>query len=265
MPSRLSRRALLSGAGALASAVLARPALGLEPARRSYRYRVDLAILFDLFSFAFTGTAVEEVDHAARRYRVNVAGEGPGLSNRVDASGIIRNGRFLPIQYRASHTMRGRESKLTLNWDYGRGVVEYHATSYTLLLGRLRQVDDVVPLPPDRPVDDVVSAGLNFAANRLEVDAEGHHHTMVVRRARREDEGPDEVASGGYHAEIVPFRFHVTPEGPNGRLVTSIDMTRWSSWAMARRPARVVFTPDRHVESVDSPLILGSAIRVKVT
>ena len=25
--------------------------------------------------------------------------EGPGLSNRVDASGIIRNGRFLPLQY----------------------------------------------------------------------------------------------------------------------------------------------------------------------
>lgn len=265
MVPRFSRRALLSGAGGFVSAALARSAFAGEPARRSYRYRVDLAILFDLFSFAFTGSATEEVDHAARRYRVSVSGEGPGLSNRVDASGTIRNGRFLPLQYQASHTIRGRENKLTLRWDYGRGVVEYHATSYTLLLGRLRQVDDVVPLPPDRPVDDVISAGLNFAANRLEVDAEGNHHTLVVRRARREDEGPDEVAAGGYHAELAPFRFRVTPEGPEGRMVASIDLTGWSSWAMSRRPARVVFTADRHVESVDSPLIMGSAIRVRIT
>ena len=108
--------------------------------------------------------------------------------------------------------MRGRENRTSLTYDYQRGLVEYHSVSYTLLLGRRRQADDVVRLPPGQHVDDVFSAELNFAADKLDRDPDGAYRITVVRRARPANEGPDDVSSGGYRAELATVRFHAAPD-----------------------------------------------------
>src|SRR5207249_3516996 len=81
-----------------------------------------------------------------------------------------------------------------------------------------RQVDDVVRLGPGQRVDDVISAELNFAANTLEVDPDGAVRITVVRRARPVNEGPDDVSSSGYRAELTTVRFRATPDTATGRL-----------------------------------------------
>ena len=85
--------------------------------------------------------------------------------------------------------------------------MNYHAVGHTLLRGRRRQVDDVVVLPADKPVDDAVSASLNFAAGRLEQDPDGAYRMNVLRRSRPPGEGPDDVTPGAYRVEVVPCVF----------------------------------------------------------
>jgi hypothetical protein len=86
-----------------------------------------------------------------------------------------------------------------------------------------------------------------------------------MRRARVDNEGPDDVSPDGYRAELVPLRFRPTPAGPDGRLTAQIDITRFSSWARPDTPARITFAPDRQLESVQSSLILGTTLSVRVT
>jgi len=164
----------------------------------------------------------------------------------------------MPTETRSSHTVRGRENRLVLTYDYDHGVVEYHGVSYTLLLGRRRQVDDLVRLGPGQRVDDVISAELNFAANTLEVEADGAVRITVVRRARPVNEGPDDVSASGYRAELMTLRFRAAPDTATGRLTALVDLTGFSSWARSTHPARVAFGPDRRLESVTSSLILGT-------
>jgi len=225
---------------------------------------VDVGVLFDLLTFTLTGVLVEEIDFQAGSYRVAFSGEGSGLTNRTEATGIIRDGRFMPIETRSNGTVRGRENRVDVRYDYERGRVEYHSVTHTLLLGRRRQVDDVLPLPAGQSLDDVLSATLNFAAGKLDVDRDGSCRTAVVRRARAENEGPDDVSASGYRAEIVPLRFRVSADPATGQLSALVDLTGFSSWARANRPARVTFDSRRHLESVDSSLILGSSVKVRL-
>ena len=120
-------------------------------------------------------------------------------------------------------------------------------------------------LSPGQRVDDLVSAELNFAANTLDVEPDGAYRLTVVRRARREDEGPDDVSPSGYHAELVTVRFRASPDAATGRLTAAVDLTGFSSWARKTRPARVAFGPDRHLESVTSSLILGTTFALHLT
>src|SRR2546426_11949846 len=103
-----------------------------------------------------------------------MSGTGSGVTARTESSGIIRAGRFMPTETRSSHTVRDRENRLTLTYDYDHGVVECHGMSYTLLLGR-RPAGGRSGLarPGAAGEDDVISAELNFATNTLEVDADG--------------------------------------------------------------------------------------------
>jgi hypothetical protein len=121
-----------------------------------------------------------------------------------------------------------------------------------------------VRLPSDHPVDDAISAGLNFAAGRLEQDPDGAYRMAVVRRSRPVNEGPDDVTPGAYRVEVVPLRFRVDPEPGTGKLVAQVDVSRWSSWARADQPARLVFTPDRRLQSIESRLVLGSTVRMRL-
>jgi hypothetical protein len=222
-----------------------------------------MGVLFDLLTFHLTGTVVEEIDRPARRYRVVMTGEGSGITNRSESTGIIRDGRFLPVASWSQGAFRGRENRATTKYDYERGTIEVHWLGHSLVLGRVRQVDDVIKMPKGQPVDDLTSTTLNFAAGRLETDREGYHHTLVVRRARAANEAPDDVAKGPYRAELVPLRFRVASDAA-GRLSATVDITRFSSWARAGKPAQVTFNETRHVESLKSALMLGSSVSVRL-
>jgi hypothetical protein len=260
----VSRRAFLGASLALLASPSSRMARAEPPARQVFDYSVEIGVLFNLFSFSFKGTAVKDIDRAAGRYRVTMNGEGDGISLHTDASGIIRQGRFMPLVTHSNSTIRGRESQLDLLYDHDRGIVEYHSFMHTFFLGRRRQVDDTLKLPSDRRVDDLLSAELNFVANMLEQDPDGTYRTFLVRRSRPENEAPDEVSSSGYRAELVPLRFQVKPGNGTGRLNSLIDITSFSSWARSDQPARVTFTADRHLESVQSKLILGTTFKVRL-
>src|SRR4030095_9296927 len=238
---KLSRRAVLLGLGSLAlGAWLAmRRAAAGPPAARPFEYRVDISMLFDLIRYSVSGSMVEDVDAEAGRYRVLITGSGTAVSSRVKARGLIENGRYRPLELKSAHSMAGRPSSLSITYDYRRGLVNYHAVGHTLLRGRRRQVDDVVVLPPGQPVDDAVSAGLNFAAGRLEQDPDGAYQMSVLRRTRPRGEGPDDVTPGAYRIEVVPVRFRVEPEAATGKLIARVDMSGWSSWARAHRRARL--------------------------
>jgi hypothetical protein len=208
---------------------------------------------------------VEEVDTSAGRYRVDITGSGAGVSTRIEARGLIEDGRYRPLALKSAHSFVGRPSSLSITYDYARGLVDYHAVGHTLLSGRRRQVDDVVALPPGQPVDDAVSAGLNFAAGRLEQDPDGAYRMAVLRRSRPPDEGPEDVTPGAYRVEVVPVRLQVEPDPLTGKLIAQVDMSGWSSWARADQPAHLVFTPERRLESIETRLIWGSAVRMRLS
>jgi hypothetical protein len=262
MAFRLSRRAFL--AAPLPLLLVPRAAPGAAPTRQPLDFTVDVGILFDMITFALKGTLTKEIDPAAGRYRVTLDGEGDKISVHTEASGVIRQGRFMPVELHSVSTIRGRESKLDLLYDHDRGAVEYHAVTHTFFLGRRRQVDDVLKLPSDRSVDDLLSAELNFAANTLDREPDGTYRTYLVRRARPENEGPDDVSPSGYRAELIPLRFQVAPDEAPGRLRALIDITGFSSWARRNQPARVTFGPDRHLESVQSKLMLGTTFKARL-
>jgi len=236
-----------------------------SPAARSFDYHVDISMLYALLRYSVGGSMVEEVDADAGRYRVLITGSGTGVTTRIEARGLIDTGRYRPLELKSAHSFVGRPSTLSIAYDYARGRVDYHAVGHTLLSGRRRQVDDVVVLPPDKPVDDAVSAAFNFAAGRLEQDPDGAYRMNVLRRSRPKGEGPDDVTPGAYRVEIVPVRFQIGPEPRTGKLTARLDMSGWSSWSRADQPARLVFTPDRRLESIESSLIWGSAVRMRLS
>jgi len=262
MAFRLSRRAFLAAPLPLLLTPRASPAAHL--ARQPVDFAVDVGILFDMITFSLKGTLTKDIDPTAGRYHVTLNGEGDKISVRTDASGVIRQGRFMPAETHSLTTVRGRESKVDLLYDHDRGTVEYHSVTHTFFLGRRRQADDVLKLPADRPVDDLLSAELNFAANTLDREPDGTYRTYIVRRARPDNEGPDDVSPSGYHAELVPLRFQIAPDESPGRLRALIDITGFSSWARRNQPARIIFGPDRHLESVQSKLMLGTTFKARL-
>lgn len=264
MEARLTRRQLLA---ALPLGLLLTPGWtqAIEEGRAVLDYQLDLSILFNLLTLSLVGTVTQDIDRRAGRYRVVMEGKGTAITTRTEATGILREGRFKPLESRSVHMFRGRQNTSNTTYDYDRQRAELHAVTHTLLLGRRRQVDDSLALPPGRQVDDLISAQLNFAANALEREADGTYYTWVVRRARADNEGPDDVSPDGYRAELVPLRFKPTADGPTGRLTALVDITRFSSWARPDQPARVTFAADRKLESVQSSLILGTTLSVRVT
>ena len=113
-------------------------------------------------------------------------------------------------------------------------------------------------------MDDLASAYLNFAANKLDSDGEGRYHTLIVRRAWKDNEGPDDVSPSGYRAMLAPVRFQVAPDPATGGLQGQLDMTSLSSWARPSQPARVSFDQNRHLQSFQTSLILGTTITVRL-
>jgi len=84
---------------ALTLAVLLAPArLSAEPAVRRNTYEVDIGILYHMLTFHLEGSFDERVDRGAGRYEVRGAGQGSGIANRLESSGVLRNGRWAPVR-----------------------------------------------------------------------------------------------------------------------------------------------------------------------
>jgi hypothetical protein len=57
----------------------------------------------------------------------------------------------------------------------------------------------------------------------------------------------------------------VEPDASTGRPAARMDVSGWSSWARPDEPARLVFTDDRRLESIEARLQFGSMIRMRLT
>lgn len=234
-----------------------------EPVVRRSTFAAEVSILYQLLTFQLRGDVHEAVDRAGGRYDVRVNGLGEGIANRIESSGVLRDGRWMPLRSASWFEVRGRESRVRVSYDYGRRLVEYHARGETYLTRRLRVVDDVVTLPAGLTVDDAVSASLNFRDGRWTPRADGWLQTQVVRRRRSENEGPDDVAKT-YRAELVPLELRIEPEPETGRSSALIDLSRFSSWAREDRPARIVFDDERRPALITGTMILGTSITIRL-
>src|SRR4030095_1638869 len=125
-------------------------------------YRVDVSLLYGALNYRLDETFVESVDKSGGRYEGAGAGEGDGISHRIDSAGTLRQGRWAPLRTHSFFSVKGRESRSTVTYDYVTRRVDYHFKGETFFLRRLRVVDDVVPMPDGVRIDDAISATLNY-------------------------------------------------------------------------------------------------------
>src|SRR5437667_10732456 len=110
-------------------------------------YTADVGILYGLLSFRLDGALSEAIDRAAGHYQVTIAGEGDGIANRIESRGLLRDGRWVPLEGRSWFSVKGRESRSEVRYDWVRRTVEYHFRGETFFLRRLRIADDLVQVP----------------------------------------------------------------------------------------------------------------------
>lgn len=257
----IARRQFLT----LALAVMVAPGwvLAADAGGRRKGYVVDVGLLYSLLRFHMEGSFEEEIDRAGGRYQVRGAGQGDRIANRIESSGVLRDGRWAPVRGQAWFQVYGRESRTDITYDHDRRFIEYHARGETFMRRRLRLVDDVVAVPEGVHIDDAVSASLNYRDGRWSPDGQGRLRTHVVRRRQNDDEGPDDVARV-YHAEVVPLELTVTADPQSQRAAALLDLSRFSSWARTNRPARIEFDADRRPLLISGPMILGSSVSIRL-
>jgi hypothetical protein len=244
-------------------------AIGLAPSRawavpvlRTAPYQAQAALVFGLFRFGMTGALDDEVDRAAGTYRVRIAGEGTGIRNQFESTGVIRNGRFTPAATRLRFSIRSRENRTDITYDYDRRVVTYAHRGETFFLGRVRAGQNTLAIPEGETLDDFASIVLNHGAGFFD-PAGKTTRVLIVNRAKREGEGVDDVEADGTRGEIVPLRISFVPDPDGAGTVSTIDVSGISAWARAADPARFTFTADRQIERVEAQLIYGTSIRVR--
>lgn len=257
---RMNRRHFLTLPLALMGAPLCRALAAAQP--RKGDYSADVAILYGMFNLHLAGTMDEVVDRAAGRYHVTITGEGSRIANRIESHGMLRDGRWAPIQTKSWFQVVGREARTALAYDYTARTAEYHYRGETFLLRRVRVAEDLLSLPTAH-VDDAISAILNYADGRWPTTAEGALRTLVVRRRRPANEGPDDVDKL-YRAELLPVILKVGPDPQNHKPTALFDLSGFSSWAREDRPARIVFGAGRRPELITSSMILGTSVTIRL-
>lgn len=260
----ITRRQFLAWPLAVVLAPAARAHGAVEPRTATATYAVDAGILYSTLSFHLDGVIVENRDPGEARYRVTIAGQGAGISNRIESEGVLRDGRWAPLRTSAWFAVYGREARTAIAYDPAGRTIAYRSRSETFWLRRIRVVDDVVSVPEGTRVDDAVSAALNYADGHWVPEADGTLQTHVVRRRRSPTEGVDDAAPR-YRAELVPLRLRVVPDPATGRATAFFDFTRFSSWARESEPARIVFGPDRRPEAITASLILGTSLAIRIS
>jgi hypothetical protein len=213
-----------------------------------------------MFTLQLRGTIDEVVDRAAGRYDVRISGEGARIANRIECQGVLRDGRWCPLRGTSWSQVVGRQTRTRVAYDWDARRAEYHYRGETFLMRRLRAADDVVSLPPG-PVDDALSAILNYADGRWAPDPDGGLRTRVIRRRRSATEGPDDVEDL-YGAELVPVVLRIGPDPQSRKPTALFDISGFSSWAREDRPARIVFGADRRPELITTSLMLGTSVTI---
>jgi hypothetical protein len=248
----------------LALVVLLAPArLAAEPVARRGTFAADVGILYQMLTFQLKGDVQVSIDRAGGRYDVTVRGEGDGIASRIESNGVLRGGRWVPLRDASWLQVRGRESRTQATYDYEHHVIAYHARNETFFLRRLRVVDDVLPLPQGVTLDDAISAALNYRDGFWTPGPDGRLHTHVVRRRRRDDEGPDDVAQS-YRAEVIPLELKIEPDPETRTAAALLDLSRFSSWARENRPARIVFDDERWPALITGSMILGTSVTIRL-
>jgi hypothetical protein len=235
-----------------------------DPSVRRGPYSADVGILYSMFTFHLEGAVEETVDRAAGRYEVKVVGQGDGVANRIESSGELRDGRWVPLRGASWFSIRGRESRTRITYDYDRRQVEYHARGETFFLRRLRVVDDVIALPEGTVVDDALTASLNYRHGYWKPQPDGRLKTHIVRRKRSDNEGPDDVA-GSYKAELLPLELRVEPEPETRKPSALLDLSGFSSWARKDKPARIVFDEQRRPALITGTMALGTSLTIRLS
>ena len=261
----LTRRRFLTLPLAL---LLAPAALRWDRARaaaesRRATYAVDAGILYGMLNYHLDGTLTESVDRVGGRYDVTIVGEGDGIANRIESSGVLREGRWAPRESHSFFSVRGRESRSDIAYDWVRGTIEYRFRGETFFLRKLRVADDVVAVPEGLHVDDSLSATLNYADERWAQAADGSYQTHVIRRKKPDNEGLDD-AQGTYRAELVPLALKIAADPASGKPIALFDLTRFSSWAKRSEPGRITFNWDKRPELVMLDMMLGTKVRVEL-
>lgn len=230
---------------------------------RKAAYAADVGILWDAITLRLEGAIDETIDRAAGHYAVRAVGEGDGIANRLESSGRLRGGRWAPERATAWFNVRGRESRSEITYDWPARKIHYRFRGETFLLRRLRVVEDTLAIPEGHQVDDVISAVLNYADGHWKAEPDGTLRTHVVRRRKREGEGPDDV-DVHQRAELVPFELKVGRDPETGKPAASFDMTRFSSWARQGKPGRILFDAAGRPELIVSSLILGTTVTIRL-
>lgn len=223
-------------------------------------FAADVSILYRMFSLKLQGTIDEAVDRAGGRYDVRIVGEGGRIANRIECHGQLRDGRWRPVRSTSWFQVVGREARTELTYDWNAGTAAYRYRGETFLMRRLRVAEDVIALSPG-PVDDAISAVLNYADGRWAPEGDGSFRTRVVRRRRPANEGPDDVERV-YRAELLPVVLRIGPDPDSKKPTALFDMSGFSSWAREDRPARIVFGADRRPELIASSLIHGTSVTI---
>lgn len=226
-------------------------------------YRVEVTLLWGALTYRMDETLSESVDRVARRYDVALTGEGDGIANRIESVGTLRQGRWAPLRSKSFFSVKGRESRADITYDYAGRQVGYHFKGETFFLRRLRLVEDTVPMPDEVHIDDAISAILNYADKLWPPQADGSLLTHIVRRKIGSNEGPDDVQAR-YQAELVPFALKVDVDTETRKPIGRFDLTRFSSWAKQDRPAQIMFGVDRRPEHMNLPMILGTSVQVRL-
>jgi len=226
------------------------------------RYSAEIGILYDLLNLHLEGTIEQTIDRVAGEYQVRMVGSGLGVTHRMDCAGMLHAGHWKPAWSQSRFDIKGRESHAEITYHWDRRQIEYHARGETFLLRRLRVVDDIVPLSHGAHVDDLMSATLNYVDNRWLAHDDNVHRTLVVRRRRVKDEGPDDIAPS-YGAEVVPLELKIVRDR-SGEPAGLLDLSNFSPWAKPSQPARILFGPDRRPKLITSSMMYGTSVTVRI-
>src|SRR5690242_17487240 len=246
-------------------------ALLLVPLGRAYAgtvphtapYRVEVKLLYGALTYRINETLAESLDRTAGRYEVAMTGEGDGIANRIESSGALRQGRWAPLRSRSFFSVKGRESRADVSYDYTARRIDYHFKGETFFLRRLRVVDDSISMPEGLLIDDAISATLNYADQLWPPQTDGNLLTHIVRRKIASNEGPDDVQEQ-YRAELAPLTLKVAVDAETRKPIARFDLTRFSSWAKQNQPALITFGADRRPEHMNLPMILGTSVQVSL-